>query len=374
MNTSRSVWLSANTSWYLVNFRRTLITRLQSEGFSVAALSPKDDYTHELEKLGVRHIPLVLNKAGANPVREAMVVLRLAALFSRERPVILLTYTPKMNIYGCLAARAARIPVVANISGLGRAFIRGGWLAGVVRFLYHVSLRSAGRVFFQNPDDMKMFLEQRLVACSKSVLLPGSGVDTQRFAPSARRVRADRFIFLLAGRLLRDKGIIEYVDAARIVRREYPHAEFRIVGFFDTGNPSALTHRDVAEWEADGLIRYLGSSEDIVFHYAQSDCVVLPSYREGCPRTLLEAASMCIPLIATDVPGCRWVVEHEVNGFLCRAFDAVDLSDKMVRMLSLSESQRAGMGAAGRRRMVLNFDEKIVLEEYIKAVKAFARA
>ena len=283
---------------------------------------------------------------------------------------MLLTYTPKVNIFSSMAAAWTGVPVVANISGLGTGFIRGGWLTALVKLLYRVALRHPRRVFFQNEEDRSQFVRDGLVSRERTVRLPGSGVDVQRFAPVAK-VSDGKFAFLFIGRLLADKGIREYVDAARTVRSEVPEVECRALGLIDRGNPTAVSVDEVRAWEAEGAIRYLGAVDDVIPHLAQADCVVLPSYREGCPRSLLEAASMGIPLIATDVPGCRQVVEDGVNGYLCRLSDSGDLARKMAMMIRLPDEERNRLGAAGRAKMLRDFDERIVLDHYLNAVREF---
>lgn len=366
-----SVWIVANTTWYVFNFRSRLIRELAQGGYAVTVLSPADEYVARVRALGVRHIHLEMDNAGTNPVRDAALLMRLIALFREKRPGILLTYTPKVNIYCAIAAKCTNIPVIANVSGLGTGFIRGGWLTALVKLLYRVALRHPRRVFFQNEEDRSQFVRDGFVASDRTECLPGSGVDVQRFTPVAKAA-GGKFVFLFIGRLLSDKGIREYVEAARAVRSGSRDVECRVLGFIDYGNPTAVSPDEVRAWEAEGTIRYLGSVDDVAPHLAQADCVVLPSYREGCPRSLLEAASMSIPLIATDVPGCRQVVEDGVNGFLCRPYDSVDLAEKMKKMFCLSDFERSQMGAAGRIKMLNQFDEKIVLDQYMKAVKEFA--
>jgi glycosyltransferase involved in cell wall biosynthesis len=365
------IWLTANTSWYLFNFRRTLIERLLAGGYRVVALAPLDEYSERLTALGARHVHLQLDNAGMNPVREAATLVRLVLLLACESPSLLLSFTPKPNIYGCLAAGINGVPVVANIAGLGRAFIVDGWLTRVVCALYRVSLRFANRIFFQNPEDMELFIHRKLARRRKVMLLPGSGVEVHRFLPKSERQESGPFIFLIVSRLLRDKGILEFVQAAQKLLRQNYAAEFRIVGFIDKQNPTSFNEHDIEDWKSGG-IKYLGQTDDVIQHYAEADCVVLPSYREGCPRSLLEAASMSIPLIATDVPGCRQVVEDNVNGFLCRLRDPDDLATKMIRMIQLSDIERTKMGRAGREKMLREFDERVVLDRYMAAVHEFS--
>jgi len=363
------VWIAANTTWFVVNFRSRLIEALLREGHRVTVLSPVDAYVDRIHGLGAGHHPLVMDNAGTNPLADGALVLRLIGIFRRERPDVLLTFTPKVNIYCSMAGRLAGIPVLATISGLGSGFIQGGWLTWVVRQLYRAALRHPYRVFFQNEDDRRLFERNRLVRPARSESLPGSGVDLARFDPSQRAATNGPFVFLLAARLLWDKGLAEFVEAARILRAANSQIEFRVVGFLDVKNPSAVPRQEVASWQAAGLIRYLGATDDVVPVFAQADCVVLPSYREGTPRCLLEASAMGIPVIATDVAGCRHVVEDGVTGLLCAPRDARDLSEKMQRMLALAPEARRRMGDAGRRKMEREFDESVVIGRYLSTIE-----
>jgi glycosyltransferase involved in cell wall biosynthesis len=366
------VWIAANTTWYAFNFRSELIRELRKQGFAVVVLSPADDYVDRIKQLGVRHVPFYLDNAGTNPLRDFILLARLTALLRRERPDVLLTYTPKVNIYGSLAARCAQVSSVANISGLGTGFIRGGWLAMLVRLLYRVALRYPEKVFFQNHDDRAQFVRERLVEPERTECVPGSGVDLRRFAPVARSDNAT-FVFLFVGRMLADKGIREYVEAARLIRSEFPATECHLLGTIDQGNPTAVSREQIRSWETEGTVRYLGSADDVRPYLAQADCVVLPSYREGCPRSLLEAAGMAIPLIASDTNGCRDVVSDSENGYLCQLRDAADLARQMRKMMALSRDELRQMGLAGREKMVREFDERIVISRYLKTVNEIVR-
>ncbi len=287
---------------------------------------------------------------------------------------MLLTYTPKVNIYVSVAARFLGIPVIANVSGLGRAFTAGGWLEVVVRRLYWFTLQTPRVVFFQNEEDRTEFVRAGLVEKEKTQRLPGSGVDVDRFQPTDRNSGDKEFAFLLVARLLWDKGVGEYVEAARLLRTEYPDVRFRLLGFLDVKNPSAISRDHVEEWGKEGLIEYLGEVEDVRGVYAEANCMVLPSYyREGVPRTLLEGASMGIPIITADSVGCRDTVEDGKTGFLCRPRDSRDLANKMRRMLSLPEEERRRLGQAGREKIIREFDERIVINKYLEVIGEIVR-
>ncbi len=365
------VLICLNLAWNLVNFRSGLIRALVDAGYEVVAVAPRDGYEPRLAALGCRYVELPMDNRGTHPGRDLLLLLRFVRLLWRERPDVYLGYTVKPNVYGSLAARWLGVPVINNIAGLGAVFIQGGRLAQVVRGLYRQALKSSHKVFFQNDDDRQLFIDGGLVRPEIADLLPGSGIDLARFSvvPPGAQARGDvKFRFLLIARLLRDKGVAEFVQAAALLKPRWPQAEFCLLGFVDAQNPTAISRAQMDAWVAQGHVLYLGVSDDVRAEIAQADCVVLPSYREGTPRTLLEAAAMGRPLVATDVVGCRDVVDDGQNGFLCQPRDANDLAAKMAQMMRLTSQQRRDMGLRGREKMERQFDERIVVEKYISTI------
>jgi len=363
--------ISANKAWNIANFRAGLIRALQKAGYQVVALAPPDDHVSQLKSIGCRFVPVPMDNKGTNPVADAALFLRYYRILRREKPRAFLGYTIKPNIYGSLAAHMLSIPVINNVSGLGTAFIRDTWVTQIARLLYRVALRSSRKVFFQNEDDRQLFLDLKLVEVEKTGLLPGSGINLARFRPvENRKAKEHPFRFLLAARLLYDKGVGEYVAAARIVRRQRPHVTFALLGFLDAENPTAIPRREISRWVQEGIVEYLGTADDVRPYFAEADCIVLPSYREGTPRTLLEAAAMAKPIIATDVPGCREVVDHGRNGLLCKPKDAEDLARCMIEMIDTPASRRLAMGTAGRKKMENEFDENIVTAAYLDTLRS----
>lgn len=371
--TSRTIVISINASWNIVNFRKGLVAGLQAAGYRVVALAPADDYSAELAKLGIEHVPIEMDNQGVSPSRDLGLALRYYWALRRIRPDVFLGYTAKPNVYGSLAAHVLGIPVINNVSGLGTAFIRQGLLTKIVSTLYRVAFRRSSKVFFQNPEDRDLFVSSETVRARQSALLPGSGIDLVRFSPAEAERRPGEFRFLLIARLLWDKGIREYVEAARLVRAEHPESSFQILGFLDVKNRTAVSRSDVEVWTAEGLIDYLGTADDVRPSIADADCVVLPSYREGLPRTLLEASAMGKPLIATDVPGCRQVLVDGVNGFQCQPRDAESLAEAMLQMMRLSPPDRLRMGRAARARAESKFDERIITKLYLSAIEEALR-
>lgn len=363
--------IAANTAWYLVNFRLNLARSLQDAGYEVVAVAPPGDDAQRLEAAGVRFVPVVMDSRGTNPLAESALLVRLVQILRRERPALFLGYTVKPNVYGGLACRMLGIPSVHNIAGLGSTFVESTWLTRMVRRLYRWALVRATRVFFQNPDDMSLFLDYGVVAVTQAERLPGSGVDTQRFIPARAPARSKdgEFRFLLPARLLWDKGVGEFVAACRSLCSEGRSLECQLLGFLGADNRTAIGRETIDEWEAEGIVHYLGVTDDVRSALAGADCVVLPSYyREGVPRSMLEAASMAKPVITTDAVGCREVVDDGINGFLCRPRDAGDLAEKMRRMMDLEPDKRNSMGRCGREKMIREFDEQVVIARYLKVV------
>lgn len=367
---NKTVVLSANATWNILNFRAGLIRRLQEAGWGVVAVAPADGAAERLAELGVRHVPIAMDNMGSSPRRDLRLAFDYWRILRRERPAAFLGWTIKPNVYGSLAAHALGIPVVNNVSGLGTAFIRRTLLTSVVSALYRLAFRRSSTVFFQNAEDRALFVADRLVRPEKAQLLPGSGIDLGRFVPGEGERRPDApFVFLLVARLLRDKGVVEYVDAARLVRAIHTDVRFRLLGFLDVANRSAVTREEVEAWVEEGVIDYLGQADDVRPIMAEADCVVLPSYREGMPRTLLEASALAKPLIATDVPGCREIARAGENAFLAQVGDARSLADAMLALLALPPTEREGMGARGRLIAEREFDERIVGDRYLAALE-----
>jgi glycosyltransferase involved in cell wall biosynthesis len=381
------ILISINTSWNLYNFRAGLIRALVEAGYEVVVAAPPDVYSERLKELGCRYVPLPISNKGTNPVSDLWLLMRFWWLLRQEKPHAYLGYTVKPNIYGSIAAHILGIPVINNIAGLGAVFIKDNLLTQLVKRLYKLALSKSSTVFFQNEDDRVMFVDAGLVPASITDRLPGSGVDLAKFAYHAplgklgldhidehvssdilclQPVRVEHKVsFILIARMLFDKGIGEYVEAARLIKARYPQVEFNLLGFLDVQNPAAISRSQMNEWVSEGVVNYLGTTDDVRPYINSTDCVVLPSYREGVPRSLLEAAAIGRPIITTNAVGCKEVVDDGVNGYLCQPRDAVDLADKIEKMLLLSAEQRTEMGFRGREKVEREFDERVVIEKYL---------
>lgn len=364
--------IAANSGWYLYNFRRSLMHALRDAGHRAVAVSPHDDYIEKLIDEGFDFIDVALDAAGTNPLQELSTVQRLRQLLRGGRFDAAFTWTPKANIYFGLAAKGLPLQHVPNVSGLGRVFIDESWLTPLVRRLYRSAFHTARVVIFQNDDDLREFTQLGLVRSDRTVRVPGSGVDLSRFVPTPLPVGGARVapVFLFIGRILRDKGVVELVEAARKVRLQYPGAVFRLLGPVGVNNPTAVPAAEVQRWADEGVVEVLGSTDDVRPEIAAAHCVVLPSYREGVPRVLLEAAAMARPCIATDVPGCRDAVDHGVTGLFCQVRNADSLAQALKAFIELSPEAQAAMGRAGRAKVERQFDERLVLATYTGLAQA----
>ena len=364
-----TVVLSANSLWNIQNFRTFLIRRLASFGVRLIVAAPCSDDERAKFDLPADVHPLRVDRSGMNPRLDGSLLLSYHRLFRFIRPAAYLSWTIKPNIYGALAARACGVPAILNVSGLGTGFLRGAIFSRFIGLLYRFAFSRAHVVFFQNHADRDLFLSRRLVRPAQARLVPGSGIDLNRFPlmPPVFEPGAPRF--LLIARLLGDKGVREYAAAARSLQQEHPKATFQLLGPLDPENRSAISASELGSWIAEGVIDYLGATEDVRPYIAKATAVVLPSYREGLPRSLLEGAAIGRALVATDVPGCRDVVEDGVNGFLCQARDEASLADAMNRVALMSERELIAMGRVSRKRVESAFGQEQVADAYLLALR-----
>jgi glycosyltransferase involved in cell wall biosynthesis len=363
------ILLSINAGWNVVNFRGGLVRALVADGHDVIAAVPDDGSMEAIAALGAEPVALPMAASSVSPAGDLALFARYRRLIAVRRPHVYLGWTIKPNTYGSAAAALARVPRINNISGLGTAFIRRSWLTHVARALYRVGLAGSSTVFFQNEDDRAEFVGAKLVKPVQVRLLNGSGLDLDHFAPQPAHHRAPGDVrFLLIARLVRDKGVYEYVEAARAVKARHPGARFALLGFLDVDNRTAISRAEVDAWVAEGVVDYLGASDDVRPHVAAADCIVLPSYREGTSRVLLEAGAMARPAVTCDVPGCNNVVTNGETGFLARVRDAADLARAIERVIALGAEGRALMGRAAHARIATHFSEASVIAAYRDAI------
>lgn len=361
--------IGLNSSWNIVNFRSGLIKSLVKHGYEVIGLAPFDSYSKLLKSINCRFIPVKIDTKGKNPLIDILLLIKYLCIFSREKPDVYLGFTVKPNVYGSIAAHLLGIPVINNIAGLGRVFNKKNIISRIVVFLYRISLSRSSTVFFQNNSDYRDFLNFEIVKKTQSIVLPGSGVDLVKFKPVFRRKQRQNIIFLLISRLLWEKGVKEFVESARILKKTFKDVDFYILGFTNKNDPQYVPLKQLKQWESDGFITYLGESDDVRVEIENADCVVLPTnYKEGTPRVLLEAAAMGKPLISTNTPGCRDIVKDGDNGFLCSPNSPRDLAISMNKFIQLDQEPRARLGLKSREIAEENFDEKLVVKKYLHAI------
>lgn len=359
-----------NKSWNIFNFRMSLVKALLRAGHEVIAIAPEDAYSAKLVEAGCRFVPLEMESKGTNPLKDLLLINRFRKVYRQVKPDAILQYTIKPNIYGTIAAKLAGIPTINNVSGLGTVFIVENLVSKIAHALYRFSFQYPAKVFFQNSDDQALFLDRKLVRASITEVIPGSGIDTQRFQPAAQFKRQKPFVFLMVSRALYEKGLVEYVEASKILKRQYPDLRIQLLGAIDEEGNIGIKRTLVEQWAQEGWLEYLGTSDDVASVIHQADCVVLPSYREGTPRTLLEAAAMGKPIVTTNVPGCKETVVDGYNGYLCEVRNGTDLAAKMAQILELTEEELETMGRHSRRLAEDKFDEKYVIDRYFAAIEA----
>jgi glycosyltransferase involved in cell wall biosynthesis len=358
--------IALNTSWNIYNFRMSLLKALREQGHEVHTVAPVDEFTNRLTEAGCLHHVLKMDSRGANLIKDMGLFFEFMSVYKKIKPDLILQFTIKPNIYGTLAARVLNIPVINNVCGLGTVFLKKGIVSAIAKRLYKIAFRYPKKVYFQNEDDLLLFTSEKLVAQEITGLLPGSGINISEFVPVQQKNKI--FTFLLVARLIYDKGIEEFIEAIKILKKYGVEARFQLLGGKDPEHKRGIPANVIDEWVKDGWVEYLGKVENVRDYINAADCVVLPSYREGSPRSLMEAASLQKPIITTNVAGCRQVVEDYYTGFLCEVKNPEDLAVKMDKMMKLSEAERRQMGVNGRRKMEREFSDSHVIRKYLTLI------
>jgi glycosyltransferase involved in cell wall biosynthesis len=354
-----------NTFYTVLSLRMEIIQYLQSKSLEVYVLSTGDAQDkQELESYQVKVFDI--GKLVSNPFSLLGFLYRIYKNLKEFKPEIVYTFTIRPNIFGSLVAGWMQIPTVSNITGIGPLFENQSFVYRIARGFYHFAMKKNQCIFFQNAMDMNLFLNHNYCLPQQAKLLPGSGVDVEKFAPIAVKKTSNDFVFLMISRLIKDKGVLEYVEAARKVKQKFPQAQFQLLGPFWTQNlkSNTITEENVQGWVDEQIIDYLGYTYDVRPFIAASDCIVLPSYREGNANVLMQGASMEKPLLASDVVGCNNLVVDGETGFLFVVKNVDDLADKMEKMLQLSNAERQTMGQKGRAFMKQHYNKTVVLEAY----------
>lgn len=365
-----TIALVTNSTWNVYNYRLPLLRRLTEAGHRVLVLAPVDEYIHYLNAGSfTKHIPLqFLSPKRRNPFQDLRLMGELYRLYRREQPDLILHFTVKPNIWGNLAARLAGIPSMAVITGLGFPFLHGGLIQRTVARLYKLALHHPDRVIFFNPSDRDHFISRGLADRHKTRIIPGSGVDTEYF--QAVPIPENGPVFLYLGRLLYDKGLREFAAAAEIIQSRHPKAECWIVGELHAQNPAAVREEELLQWMESQSIRYFGAARDVRPYLRRATAVVLPSYREGLSRALLEAMAMARPVITTDVPGCREVVVDGETGYLVPPKNTSRLAAAMERLLDAGPEEQQRLGENGRRRVLEYFDQSLIMDQYLQEINS----
>ena len=367
---NKRIVIVANTTWNIYNFRLNIIRKLIAEGNEIVVMAPVDKFITYTETMReVIHIPIRhLSRDSVNPIKDLRLLIELISHYRALRPDLILHYTIKPNIYGGIAAMLLRIPSVAIVTGLGYSMMHGGWLNFITRTLYKITLPFHRKVIFENSDDKTLFEKQKLITPEKSYSIKGCGVDTTLFSPNGAVRQPGKITFSFIGRLLYDKGVKEFIEAAHIVRSEHPDVQFWLIGELDKENPSSIRNEDLVKWIRDPSIYYHGATDNVRKYLERSDCIVLPSYREGMPRIIMEAMAMERPVITTDTAGCRETIDHNVSGYLVEVKNSIALADAMKAFLSLPEPQRIQMGKAGREKVLREFDDQIIANQLFELI------
>ncbi|WP_189339513.1 glycosyltransferase family 4 protein [Pectobacterium peruviense] len=369
MNQKETIVLTANTSWYLYNFRRSTIKRLMDLGYRVICVSPVDDYSNRFSLLGAEFRELKIDAKSISFKTEFLTFIALYFLLKEIKPFFVYNFTIKLNVYSGLACRIINLPYANNISGLGTAFMHDGIRYKLARYLYGISNKTAVEIFFQNDDDMQLAISKGFASKHSSTLLPGSGVNVDDFSYQRKTISSGKDLcFLMVARVIADKGVREFIGAACYIKLKYPNCRFILVGDCKSNNKTSFSKETINEWCNQGVVEIVGHQDDIKNWIYTSDIVVLPSYREGMPRTILEAASCGRPAIVSDVPGCRQAVVNNETGWLCEPHSVQSLATCIEHCLHLSEEDIIKFGHNARRHAENFFSEEIVINKTIKVL------
>lgn len=366
----KKIAIVANTAWNIYNFRLKLAKAFIDDGYKILLIAPEDTYVTHFQDPSIKFIPLKqLNQSGKSIWQDSRFLWELYQIYKKERPDTVLHFTIKPNIYGSLAARLAGIPNIATITGLGYVFMQKNFLQNISKMLYKQAFQFATHVVFENQDDRQLFLQNKIVKSSKTSRVNGAGVDASYFSPLPKNKIHPYPVFLFVGRLLRDKGIMEFLDACILLQERGVKAHYWVLGGLAGNDNPAVISTDI--WEkklSESPVKYLGTTTTIRSTLRNIDCLVLPSYREGLPLSILEAMSMAKPIITTDTAGCRDTVAPNENGFLVPIKSVTPLADAMEKMAALPNSRREDMGRISRKMVLDSFEHKIIIKRYKKLV------
>lgn len=345
------------------------------EGHKVVVIAPIDEYINYKDQYpSVKHYSLrSLDRDSTNPLKDLILILELRRKYRKIKPDLVLHFTNKPNIFGGFAAALTKVNSIAVVTGLGYAFIHNGLIKKITKRLYAYSSPYHKKFIFENNSDRQLFTDLKLIASGQGTSVKGCGVDTNYYKPSPVKPDAAYVTFTFIGRLLYDKGIVEFVRVAEMIKKDYPKARFWVMGELDPENPSTINKDDLNRWMEDKTIEYLGFVSDVRPVIAKSDCIVLPSYREGLPRTVIEGLSMAKPIITTEAPGCEETVDEGSNGYLVSARSVESLHDAVRRFYLLPQEKKEKMGDAGRNKALREFDSTLIADQIYDIVAQYIK-
>lgn len=359
--------LIANSSWYIYNFRLNLIDSLSNSYDEIMCVAPRDDYSEKLKNKNLSFHHLNLVSTSQNIFKELLSLYSLYKIVKKNKIKVLLSFTPKVNLYSCLVSRVLNVKIINNISGLGIKFRSNSIVYRIIFFSFNRLLKYSDFVFFQNKDDLLTIAESR--NCKNFINIPGSGVDINKFSFDQNPLKK-KYNFSLISRLIKEKGIYDYIEAIKLVKSEIPKINCAITGFIYSDRKNSIKYSELMEWVNMGIISYLGHTDNVKKIISQSECIVLPSYyNEGVPRILLEASAVGRPIITTNNIGCTEAIIDGVTGFLCEKRNPKDLANKMIKFVKMGQEQKNMMGRKGSEKMKNEFDERIVIRTYLDALK-----
>lgn len=358
----KKILILANNDVGLYNFRKELLEALMEQGYEVYISLPVGEKVEQLRQMGCIFIETPVNRRGTNPLTDLKLTFKYFKIVKSIKPDVVLTYTIKPNIYGSIACRMLKIPYINNITGLGSGFINKRLISKLLVMMYKTAIKKSNMVFFQNSNDMNYMLNLGVIS-GKHKLLPGSGVNLDQFEYTSYPP-GDKVVFNFIGRVMKEKGIEQYLMAAKTIKQRYPHTQFNIIGFIE---PTEVHYNElIADYEAKNYIKYHGFQKDIGLFIKNSHCLIQPSYHEGMSNVLLESAAVGRALIASDIPGCREVIEN--NGYVFVMGDVHDLVDKIERFIQLPYEHKVKMGKMSRQKVEREFDRQIVIDSYMQEI------
>lgn len=360
----KKVLMLGNHEIVIYNFRKELIERMIQEGYEVYVALPYGPKVELLKEMGCKFVDTPINRRNTNPVEDLKVFLNYIKVLKEVKPDVVLTYTVKPNVYGGIACRIKKIPYICNVTGLGSGYLNGGIVQKVVQILSKLAFRKANKVFFQNTADRDLLVQQGVVKDNYD-LLPGSGVNLETYKVLPYPPEDQPINFNFVARVMKDKGIDEYLEAAKIIKEKYPNVVFNVIGMIDQPHYEEI----LKKYEEDGIIKYHGFQTDMMPFIERCNCMINPSYTEGMSNVLLENAACGRPLIASDIPGCKEIICNNLNGFLFEVKNFNDLALKIEKFIGLKYEEKVIMGKRGSEKVIAEFDRQIVINKYIESIK-----